>query len=206
MKKIKIKITAVLVLPLFLISCSGTIATSKKEYQITSESKLKSDWIFDAKEWSLENQIFSGTGSLDHWAAITSKKQLPENYEMTFDINLTSGNLFEVMLNFEGQNYIRTYLYNIDQNIVIGRGTYNKNSDEYGKRGGPTLLKKPFDFTSNVWHKVKIQVQNKQLTFIVDDKTSLECSFEKQNLSLKGKLGFITNGKAQIKDLVIKAL
>lgn len=202
----KMKVTAIVLLQLFLISCSGTISSSKKEYQLTKESKPESDWKFDTKEWSLENQIFNGTGSAEHWAAITSKKQLPENYQITFDVNLTSGNLFEVMLNFEGQNYIRTYLYNIDQNIVIGRGTYIKNSDEYGKRGGPTVLKKPFDFSSNVWHKVKIQVQNKQLLFIVDENTSLECSLEKQNLSQKGKIGFLTNGKSQIKNLVIKTL
>lgn len=191
---------------LVLISCSTTISTSKKEYQISEKSKLEKDWQYDPKEWTLQNQSFNGTGSPEHWAGITSKKDLPENYEITFEINLTSGNLFEVMLNFEDQNYIRAYLYNIDQNIFIGRGIYDKNSDEYGKRGGPTILKKPFDFSSNVWHKVKIQVQNKQLKFIVDENTSLECSLEKQNLSQKGKIGFLTNGKAQMKDLKIKTL
>jgi hypothetical protein len=191
---------------LSLISCSGTISTSKKEYQITENSKLESDWKFDSKEWSLEDQTFSGSGSPEHWAVITSKKQLPENYEITYGIYLTSGNLVETMLNFDHKNYIRTYLYNIDQNIVIGRGIYNKKSDEYGKRGGPTILNKPFNFSSNSWHKVKIQVQNKKLLFVVNDSISLECSLEKYNLSQKGKISFLTNGKAKIKDLRIKNL
>lgn len=191
---------------LVLISCSTTISTFKKDYQISEKTKLEKDWQYYTKEWKLENQTFGGSGSAEHWATITSKKDLPENYEINFEINLTSGNLFEVMLNFEGQNYIRAYLYNIDQNIFIGKGVYNKNSDEYGKRGGPTILKKPFDFSSNVWHKVKIRVQNKQLQFIVDENTSLECSLEKQNLSQKGKIGFLTNGKIQMKDLKIKTL
>ncbi|MBE8724055.1 family 16 glycoside hydrolase [Flavobacterium hungaricum] len=195
-----------LLIGLTFLSCSPTITTSKKQYQITEKSKLKTAWKFNTKEWTLENQTFNGNGSPEHWAAITSKKDLPENYEITFEINLISGNLFEVMLNFENQNYIRTYLYNIDQNIVIGKGNYDKNSDEYGKRGGPTILKKPFDFSSNVWHRVKIKMQNKQLQFIVDDSTSLDCSLEKYSLSQKGKIGFLTNGKVQFKNLIIKTL
>jgi hypothetical protein len=191
---------------LTLISCSGTISTSKKEYQLTENSQIESDWKFDPQEWSLEDQTFSGSGSAEHWAVITSKKQLPENYEITYSINLSSGNLVETMLNFDKQNYIRTYLYNIDQNIVIGRGIYNKKSDEYDKRGGPTLLNKPFNFSSNTWHKVKIQVLNKKLLFVVNDSVSIECSLEKYNLSQKGKIGFLTNGKAKIKDLRIKNL
>ncbi|GAA6767395.1 hypothetical protein AAFH68_33440 [Flavobacterium sp. CGRL1] len=71
-----------------------------------------------------------------------SKKQLPKNYEINFKVNMIKESLFEVMLNSDKENYIRTYLYQIDQNIVIGKGVYHKNSDEYGKRGGPTLFKK----------------------------------------------------------------
>src|SRR4051812_12247257 len=92
-------ITTLLVLT--LISCSPVITSYKKEYQITEKSKLQSDWKFDIKEWSLENQIINGSGSAEHWAAITSKKELPENYEITLSINLISGNLFETMLHFD---------------------------------------------------------------------------------------------------------
>lgn len=191
---------------LTLISCSTTISTAKKEYQISEKTKLEKDWQYDTKEWTLEDMTFNGKGSSDHWAVINSKKELPENYEINFEVNLTSGNLFEVMLHFEDQNYIRAYLYNIDQKIVIGRGVYHKNSDEYGKRGGPSLLTKKFDFTSSIWHNVKIKVQDKQLQFIVDENTSLECSLEKYNLNQKGKLGFLTNGTIQMKNLKIKTL
>ena len=105
------------------------------------------------------------------WAVIESKKKLPENYEIDFKINITKESLFEVMLNIDKENYIRTYLYQIDQNIVIGRGVYNKNSDEYGKRGGPTLFKKPMKLENNKWYAVKIRVTNNQLYFSVDKET-----------------------------------
>lgn len=111
-----------------------------------------------------------------------------------------------MMLNINKEQYIRTYLYQIDQNIVIGKGVYHKKSDEYGKRGGPTLFKKTMKLENNKWYDVKIKVQNNQLFFSVNNETVLECSLEKSNLSQQGKLGFLTNGEAKIIDLTIKNL
>ncbi|MBS7253248.1 hypothetical protein [Flavobacterium branchiicola] len=202
----KTKITAILLLQLLLISCSGTISTLKKEYTFNTSSSLKSNWNFNPKEWTLEKDTLTGTGGPMHWGVIESKKQLPENYEINFRVNMTKESLFEIMLNLDKEKYIRTYLYQIDQNIVIGNGVYHKNSDEYGKRGGKSLFTKPIQLQNNNWYSVKIKVQNNHLVFSVDDETSLECSLEKSNLSLKGKLGFITNGEVKITDLTIKTL
>jgi len=119
---------------------------------------------------------------------------------------MTKESLFEIMLNLDKGKYIRTYLYQIDQNIVIGDGVYDKKDDSYGKRGGKTLFKKPMELEKNKWYSVKIKVQNNQIFFSVDNKTSLECSLEKSNLNKKGKLGFITNGEVKITGLKIKSL
>jgi hypothetical protein len=89
---------------------------------------------------------------------------------------------------------------------VIGKGTYKKGSDEYNKRGGPTLSKKALKLENNKWYAVKIRVINNLLFYSVDNETTLECSLEKSNLSQKGKLGFITNGEAKIIDLTIKTI
>ncbi|WP_281234292.1 hypothetical protein [Flavobacterium gelatinilyticum] len=200
------KITALLFLQLLLISCSGTISTTKKEYAITNSSALKSDWIIDSQKWSLDNNTITGSGSPSKWGILVSKKQLPENYEIDFKVNMTRESLFEIMLHLDKEKYIRTYLYQIDQNIVIGEGTYYKNDDSYGKRGGKTLFKKPMNLENNKTYAVKIKVTENQLHFSVDGQTSLECSLEKSGLSQKGKLGFITNGDVQITDLKIKTL
>lgn len=202
----KIKYIALLIFPLIITSCCGTISTSKKEYNIEKVTTLKSEWSANPKEWFLEKDTLRGTGGPMHWAVIESKKKLPENYEIDFKVNMTRESLFEVMLNIDKENYIRTYLYQIDQNIVIGRGVYNKNSDEYGKRGGPTLFKKPMKLENNKWYAVKIRITNNQLYFSVDNETFLECSLEKSNLSQQGKLGFLTNGEAKVIDLTIKTL
>ena len=202
----KIKSMAILAIALTAISCATTISTAKKEYKITQVSKLKSQWNFNPKEWLLQNDTIIGTGGPMHWGVIQSKKPLPENYEIDFKFNMTKESLFEVMLNINKEEYIRTYLYQIDQNIVIGKGTYSKNSDEYGKRGGPTLFKKPMKLENNRWYSVKIRVTNKQLYFSVNNETFLECSLEKSTLSKQGKLGFITNGEAKILDLTIKTI
>ncbi|RKR08214.1 hypothetical protein C8C83_5451 [Flavobacterium sp. 90] len=202
----KIKYIALLALSLIITSCSSTISTTKKEYKISETNPLKKDWNFESKEWFLKKDTLQGNGGPMHWGVIESKKQLPKNYEIDFKVNMTKESLFEVMLNISKNKYIRTYLYQIDQNIVIGDGTYNKNSDEYGKRGGPTVSKKTMKLENNKWYSVKIRVSNNQLYFSVDNETFLECSLEKTNLSQQGKLGFLTNGEAKIIDLTIKTL
>ena len=202
----KIKSIAILIIVLLTISCSTTISTANKAYKISKISKFKSDWDFNPKEWLLQKDTLIGTGGSMHWGVIESKKELPENYEIDFKVNMTKESLFEIMLNIDKEQYIRTYLYKIDQNIVIGKGSYNKNSDEYGKRGGPTLFKKPMKLENNKWYSVKIRVANKQLYFSVNNETFLECSIEKSKLSQQGKLGFLTNGEAKIIDLIIKTI
>ena len=202
----KIKSIAVLAVALITLSCSTTISTANKQYKITNISRFKSDWDFNAKEWLLQKDTIIGTGGPMHWGFIESKKQLPENYEIDFKVNMTKESLFEVMLNIDKEKYIRTYLYQIDQNIVIGKGVYNKNSDEYGKRGGPTLFNKTIKLENNKWYSVRIRVANNQLYFSVNNETLLECSIEKSNLSQKGKLGFLTNGEAKIIDFTIKTI
>ncbi|MDW8852612.1 hypothetical protein SD960_21100 [Flavobacterium sp. MMLR14_040] len=196
----------ILITTVLLIFSCAAISTREKEYKITNTSKLKSEWNFNSKEWILASDTLTGTGGPMHWGVIESKKQLPENYEISFKVNMTKESLFEVMLNIDKENYIRTYLYQIDQNIVIGKGTYKKGSDEYNKRGGPTLFKKALKLENNKWYAVKIKVINNQLFYSVDNETTLECSLEKSNLSQKGKLGFITNGEAKIIDLRIKTI
>ncbi len=190
---------------LILSSCSSTISTSKKEYILQDSKKLKSNWTIDSKEWVLKNDTLTGNGSLSPWGVLVSRKQLPKNYEIDFKVNMTNSSLFEIMLNLDKGKYIRTYLYQIDQNIVIGDGVYDKKNDSYGKRGGKTLFRKPMQLENNKWYAVKIKVLNNQLCFSVDDKTTLECSLEKSNLNQKGKLGFITNGEVKITNLKIKS-
>jgi hypothetical protein len=202
----KLKIIGILILQFLLFSCSGTISTVKKEYKLSNSAELKSNWSINSNEWIRKNDTLIGNGGPSHWGVVMSKKQLPKNYEINFKVNMTKESLFEVMLNSDKENYIRTYLYQIDQNIVIGKGVYHKNSDEYGKRGGPTLFKKNLELQNNKWYTIKIKVQNNQLFFSVDNKTTLECSLEKSNLSQKGKLGFLTNGEVKIIDLSIKTL
>ncbi|MCV9931592.1 hypothetical protein OIU80_04805 [Flavobacterium sp. LS1R47] len=202
----KIKYFTLFLFSLLIISCSTTIATVKKEYRILPVSQLKPHWNFDSKEWFLEKDTLTGIGGYMHWGVIESKKNLPENYEITFKANMTKGSLFEIMLNIDKEKYIRTYLYQIEQNMVIGRGVYHKKSDEYDKRGGKSLFTKPIELQNNKWYTVKIKVQNNQLLFSVDNNTILECALEKNNLSQQGKVGLITNGEVKITDFVIKNL
>ncbi|MDX6183725.1 hypothetical protein SGQ44_16230 [Flavobacterium sp. Fl-77] len=202
----KIKYTLLLVFNLIMISCSNTISTTKKGYAITQKSELKSDWNLDSKEWFLDKDTLIGIGSPLKWSVLESKKKLSKNYEINLKVNVIQESLFEIMLHIDQNKYIRTYLYKIDQNLIIGRGVYNKNSDEYGKHGGPSIFTKAINLENNKWYSVKIKVLNNHLFFSVNNETSLECAIVGNNLSQKGKLGFITNGKVKITDIIIKNL
>ncbi|MFH6944963.1 hypothetical protein [Flavobacterium sp. FlaQc-50] len=193
-------------LSLLLISCSSVISTQKKEYQLTKTAQIKSDWKQNSKSWSLQKDTLMGTGGPMVWGVMESKKQLPKNFEIDLKVNMTKESLFEIMLHIDQDKYIRTYLYQIDQNIVIGRGTYNKGSNEYDKRGGPSLFTKSISLKNNHWYSVKIRVLNNQLFFSVDNVTKLECSLEKSNLSQHGKLGLLTNGEVKITDFIVKSI
>ncbi|MEP6930275.1 MAG: hypothetical protein ABI850_09690 [Flavobacterium sp.] len=203
----RIQYIILLGLSVIMISCSGTISTTKKEYKLAKTSKLESDWVLaPTTGWVLEKDTLIGSGGPMHWGVIESKKKLAENYEIDLKVNMTKESLFEIMLNIDKEQYIRTYLYQIDQNIVIGKGVYHKNSDEYHKRGGPSLFTKTMKLENNKWYSIKIRVLNNQLFFSVDNETKLECSIEKSNLSQQGKVGFLTNGEAKITNLKIKSI
>ncbi|WP_369012837.1 hypothetical protein [Flavobacterium anhuiense] len=125
----KTKFAVFLLLQFILISCSSTISTVKKEYTLNNSKELKIDWTINSKEWILKNDTLTGKGSLSPWGVLVSKKQLPDNYEIDLKVNMTNESLFEIMLNLDKGKYIRTYLYQIDQNIVIGDGVYDKKDD-----------------------------------------------------------------------------
>jgi hypothetical protein len=84
-----------------LISSCAAISTSEKQYKLANTSKLKSEWNFNTKEWILASDTLTGNGGPMHWGVIESKKQLPENYEINFKVNMTKESLFEVMLNID---------------------------------------------------------------------------------------------------------
>ncbi|WP_166926375.1 hypothetical protein [Flavobacterium poyangense] len=202
----KFKYLLLFLSPLWLLSCSSTISTPKKEYHLTKASQLKSGWQQDPKSWIVQKDTLIGRGGPMAWSVMESKKQLPKNYEIDLKVNMTKESLFEIMLHIDKEKYIRTYLYRIEQKIIIGRGKYIKGSNEYNKHGGPSLFKKPINLQNDHWYAVKIRVLNNQLFFSVDNDTQLECSIEKNNLSQHGKLGFITNGGVKITDLVVKSI
>ena len=199
-----LKYIALLAASLLVISCSKTITTSSEKHQFSQISKLKSDWNINSGTWSLENDTLTGTGSISKWGVLQSKKILPENYEITATVNQTKESLLEFMLNLDNGKYIRTYLYQIDQNIVIGRGIYNPLKDD--DRGGPSLFRKNIALQNNHWYNIKIRVLNKRLFFSVVDQAILECDIPKSNLNETGKIGFLTNGEIKLSNLIIKSL
>ncbi|MWB94887.1 hypothetical protein GON26_10955 [Flavobacterium sp. GA093] len=189
---------------LTLLSCSNLIVTSNKTYQLEKVSKLQSHWDFEPEKWFLEKDTLTGKGGPLRWSIIESKKLLPKNYEITLKANMTKESLFEIMLNLNQEKYIRTYLYQIDQNIVIGKGVYKKGGHEYENYGGPSLFTKSMKLEKNKWYFIKIKMLHNQLFFSVDNETVLTCYIDKNNLNEEGKLGFITNGEVKITNLTIR--
>lgn len=186
-----------------LISSCSTKQLSN--YKLSNNKKIEKEWIPISGEWKMENHIIEGLGYNLNWAILKTKKKLPPNFELQLKANLKSESLFEIMINFNNDQYIRAYLYKIDQNIVIGKGQFDKNdTGRFG--GGKSILTKPFALKNNTWNDIKIRVLNSKLVFIINDTESLSCDIASKNLSSEGSLGILTNGNVIVSEINIQEL
>ena len=200
----KIIIPVILILTLSLSSCK----TSKYTFiPVESSNKDLSSlkWESYSGNWKIEDGIITGTKNSDDWAIIRTHKKLPKSYQIKLEAMIIYGEIVEVMPNFNDQTYIRSYLYEIEQNMTIGLGEFQPGYF-LGTTGGITLKNKGLEVKLNQWYTIKIRVDGDNYSYIVDDNKELKASFLKNKLSKSGHLGLSTNGSVKIKNLTIKKL
>jgi len=201
---LKIIISLTLILTFTLSSCK----TSKYVFTPIENSNkvlLPIKWESYSGNWKIENGIITGTKNGDDWAIIRTHKKLPKSYEIKLEAMIIYGEIIEVMPNFNDQTYIRSYLYEIEQNMTIGLGEFQPGYF-LGTTGGITLKDKSLEVKLNKWYTIKIRVDGDNYSYIVNDSKELKASFSKSKLSNYGHLGLSTNGSIKIKNITIKKL
>ncbi len=166
---------------------------------------LDAFWEILSQNWKMENGMLQGEGENMNWGVLLSRDSLPSNYEIELDVNMVAGSLFELMLNIDGDKYVRAYLYEIEQNVNFGRGEFSYSAE--GRPGGGITVKSAaVEILNNTWYHIKIKSLNNRLVLKINDNKLLELSIIEEKLSTKGRLGLLTNGQALIKNLTIKSL
>jgi hypothetical protein len=194
-----------LIVILLLLSCSTSKVSTNYKYEPNNKSDLEAYWNIYSGTWSFTNNVINGIGDTFGWSILKSSEKLPRNYKIELNAKFVEGSLLELMLNFNKNRYIRAYLYEIQQEVIIGKGYFNR-FDEERPGGGPSLYSKPIEIKYDEWYNIKIEVLNNNLTITINNSVSLSCSFSEHNLSKKGCLGLLTNGNIEIKDLVIESI
>ncbi|MBB4117932.1 hypothetical protein GGR32_000204 [Mesonia hippocampi] len=187
-----------IVLPLFILllfSCAGSKNISLEE----------PNWKIISGNWTLDEYTYIGNGKSLEWATLTSLEKLPKNYSIELDVNMLNGSLFELMLNLNQDEYLRAYLYTIENALKIGRGEFDETNTER-PGGGSTFIEKPIEIQNNTWYNLKVKLYKDNLSIFIDDVLIIDKQIAKYKLNKPGYLGLITNGKTIVKNLAIKKL
>lgn len=116
------------------------------------------------------------------------------------------------MLHLSSNKYVRVYLYQIDQGVYFGDGTFVEDNrpGEIGLEtvlesigGGPTLVAHGFPVKVNVWYGITATAVGNKYTVKVGGLKLIEYVDKKNNLSKEGSIGFLTNGHIQLDEVVI---
>jgi hypothetical protein len=116
------------------------------------------------------------------------------------------------MLHLSTNKYVRVYLYQIDQGIYFGDGTFMEvnSPGQVGLEtvlesigGGPTLVAHGFPVQLNVWYGISATARGTKYTVKVGGLKLIEYVDNENRLSPEGSIGFLTNGHVQFDEVII---
>lgn len=205
MKTITQNLTYILILFLFLLSsCKGTDLIFKQSY---SQKKLQKQWDIVNGTWTVGNQYMEGKSNSE-WAILLCKKNLPDNYTLTFSTLVDPESpLFEAILNLEKEKYLGVLLNQLSKNIALeDRSLFSAEqaAKEYtfikttGNIGG---LPKVNNTNQHIWLDWKIQRVYNQIFVWINNEAIISFNNSPQILNANGKFGFAINGGGQIKNV-----
>lgn len=183
-----------------------------------SEASLGNDWQVVSGDWSLKDGVLNGVSNQKNefggpvWAAVTLNRELPANYSVSFRTRIVDGEVSELMLHLSNNRYVRAYLYEINQAVILGDGTFLRD-DKPGEAnlednlknlgGGPTVAQRGFPITKGTWYNVKVTAKDNTYTVSVGGQLVLKYVDSMDGLSKEGTVGLISNGHMQYDDLKI---
>ena len=179
---------------------------------------LSEFWQPVSGEWFVKDGVLNGKGAhytggrRREWAAITLNRDIPSDCTISFRTRIVDGSTAELMLHLSDNKYVRVYLYEVDQGLYFGDGTFMEvnKPGEVGLEavlesigGGPTLAAHGFPVQVNVWYGISATASGEKYTAKVGGLKLIEYVDKNSQLSKEGSIGFLTNGHVQFDEVII---
>ncbi|MDQ3821873.1 MAG: hypothetical protein M3321_01365 [Actinomycetota bacterium] len=178
---------------------------------------LRDEWQVLTGEWRAQGGILKARSPETGFAVVTLDRSLPPNHEVTFRTRLLDGVLAELMLRLANNRYARIYLYEIDQDVVLGSGMFigfqeevtpgNSTPEQVQQSlgGGESLVQRPFPVRKNVWYRVAASARGRVYTIRVGGQEIIRYVDAKEQLPAAGTIGLIVNGgRVDFDDVIIR--
>ncbi len=183
-----------------------------------SSAALNSKWQVITGDWYAKDGVLNGISKQKTsfggpvWAILTLDEELPEDYTVSFRVKIIEGEVAELMLRLSNNRYVRAYLYEIDQAVMLGDGKFLRKNmpgsigldeimDNLG--GGTTVAEHSYPILKNRWYSVKVTARKNHFTISVGGQNIVEYTDHKKQLNAQGTIGFISNGHMQFDDVSI---
>jgi hypothetical protein len=157
--------------------------------------------------------------SKDGFAVATLDVDLPPDYEASFRTRLRDGVLAELMLRLVSNRYVRVYLYEVDQDVVLGSGSFigfldkvtpgvsSPEEVQQSLGGGESLVETSFPVLKGVWYRVAASARGRDYAIEVGGQEVISYRDAKRKLPVRGTIGLIVNGGAvDFDDVTIRKL
>ena len=209
------------ILPIVALLCFTVLGTVKAQQKLVFKDEFEKEkpgkqWIDANGTWSSTHHLPEGS-NIPNWAILLCKKELPEEYILTFYVLVDSSTgVFKVMLNLYEESFLAIQLYQRDNEISVEeRHLYFSDISSYS---GQRKRKKVIEKETHIWPTMqdiflpkvnheskhvrqhwKIQKTNNEIYLWIDDEPIVSsANISEIARNGKGKFGFATNGKVKI--------
>ncbi len=170
-------------------------------------------WQIYSGSWYIDDGELHGIGKTVppdvEWAAITLNLGIPDEVAVSFKMKIIDGFLGELLFHLANNRYVRVYLNNIEQTLILGDGIFAENTN-IGNRiytvspgGGRTVREQSLPVKTGQWYLVSVKYMDNDYSVSVGGQTLITYSDPEKKLQSTGTIGLIANGHISFDDIVI---
>lgn len=191
----------------------AAISSPKSDYREVFREEFKNTRLRQWKQvngsWEVNTSEKTLVGNKNKdWAIVTAKKELPDNYVITFSTLVEpSAYLFEVMLNIQNEKYLGILYNQLEGRVAIEDRSFFVNPEQ--KRGYIRTtghvgkLPKVKILMPEQWLDWKIQKTGTTFFVWINNEEIIKFTEPAEMIKSNGKFGFAINGSAQLKNVVL---
>lgn len=179
---------------------------------------LGRDWQVISGDWQIQAGELHGvvtertSSDTPVWAVLTLNRTLPADYTVSLRTRIQEGEVSELMVHLSNNRYVRAYLYEIDQAVMLGNGRFlsenrpgQEGLDEVLGHlgGGPTVLQHAVPIVRDRWYHVRVSISGNRYRISVGGQELVDHTDTAGELSPTGTIGLISNGHMAFDDIAV---